>query len=150
MGTREDVLEMRLRVLALADQLRNVSLACRRAGMSRSHFYELKQAYQKHGVEGLLLKPRRRPRMPNQTPPEVEERILRMTETMPAASYVRVSQALAETGVRVTPSAVRYVWQRRGLTSRHQRLQWLRRRGSPGGDGGSGGEAPSSEEVIHT
>ena len=35
-----------------------------------------------------------------------------MTETMPAASYVRVSQALAETGVRVTPSAVRYVWQR--------------------------------------
>ena len=34
--------------------------------------------------------------MPNQTPPEVEERILRMTETMPAASYVRVSQALAK------------------------------------------------------
>ncbi|MFN7542302.1 MAG: helix-turn-helix domain-containing protein [Acidobacteriota bacterium] len=53
--------------------------ACQRAGISRRHFYEIKEAYEKHGAEGLEPKERRRPRMPNQTPPELEKQILDMT-----------------------------------------------------------------------
>ncbi len=40
-------------MLALAEELQNISLACRRAGISRSHFYETQEAFEKYGREGL-------------------------------------------------------------------------------------------------
>jgi len=61
-------------MLALAEQMQNISLAWRRAGISRSHFYEIKDAFENYRAEGLAPQPRRRPRMPNQTPPEPEAR----------------------------------------------------------------------------
>lgn len=66
MSTREKLIKARLGMLALAEELQNVSLVCRRAGISRSHFYEIKEAYEKWGAEGLAPQPRRKPRMPNQ------------------------------------------------------------------------------------
>src|SRR2546427_7923787 len=101
---------------ALAEELQNISLACRRAGISRSHFYEIKEASEKCGREGLAPQSRRRPRMPNQTPPELEQRILEMTEQYPTYSYLRISQQLRLIGVGVSPSAVRCVWAHHGLT----------------------------------
>ena len=66
--------------------------------------------------------------MPNQTPPELEARILEMTEQYPSYSYLRISQQLRLVGVGVSPSAVRYVWSRHGLVVRYQRLLWLERK----------------------
>jgi transposase len=54
-------------MLALAEELQNISLACKRAGISRSHVYEIKEAFEKFGAEGLAPAERRRPRMPNET-----------------------------------------------------------------------------------
>jgi len=125
MNTREKLIKARLGMLALAEELQNISLACRRAGISRSHFYEIKEAFEKYGAEGLAPRTRRWPRMPNQTPPELEQKILEMTERYPTFSYLRLSQQLRLVGVGVSPSAVRYVWQRHGLTLRYQRLLWL-------------------------
>jgi hypothetical protein len=79
MDTREKLIKARLGLLALAEQLQNVRQACKAAGISRSHYYEIKQAYEKYGAEGLAPQLRRRPRMPNQTPPELERQILEMT-----------------------------------------------------------------------
>ena len=78
MSTREKPIKGRLGMLALAEGLQNISLVCRREGISRSHFYEIKEAYKKCGAEGPALQPRRKPRMPNQTPPELEAKILKM------------------------------------------------------------------------
>jgi len=63
--------------------------------------------------------------MPNQTPPELEQRILEMTEQDPTYSYLRISQQLRLIDVGVSPSAVRCVWARHGLTLRYQQLLWL-------------------------
>jgi hypothetical protein len=125
MSTREKLIKPRLGMLALAEELQNISLACRRAGISPSHFYEIKEVFEKYGREGLAPQSRRRPRMPNQTPPELEQRILEMTEPYPTYSYLRISQQLRLIGVGVSPSAVRCVWARHGLTLRYQRLLWL-------------------------
>lgn len=125
MSTRDQLIKARMGLLALAEQLQNVRLACKRAGISRSHYYEIKEAYEKYGAEGLAPAPRRRPRMPNQIPPELETRILAMTEQYPTYSYVRISAQLRLIGIGVPPSAVRAVWQRHGLTLRIQRLLWL-------------------------
>jgi len=91
MSTREKLIKARLGMLALAEELQNISLACRRAGVSRSHYYEIKEAFEKWGPEGLAPQARRKPRMPNQTPPELEAKILQMTEQYPAYSYMRIS-----------------------------------------------------------
>jgi hypothetical protein len=32
--------------------VQNISLACKRAGISRSHFYEIKDAFEKYGPDG--------------------------------------------------------------------------------------------------
>ncbi len=48
----------RLGVLAVAEGLRNISPACRRAEILR-HFYEIKEAIEKYGADGLALQPRR-------------------------------------------------------------------------------------------
>jgi len=120
-------------MLALAEELQNISLACRRAGISRSHFYEIKEAFEKYGAEGFAPRTRRRHRMPNQTPPELEQKILEMTERYLTFSYLRISQQLRLVGVGVSPSAVRYVWQRHGLTLRYHRLLWLEQKTAPRG-----------------
>jgi hypothetical protein len=51
MSTREKLIKARLGMLALAEELQNISLVCRKAGISRSHFYEIKEAYEKWGAE---------------------------------------------------------------------------------------------------
>ena len=43
-STREKLIKARLGMLALAEQLNNVSLACKRANISRSRYYEIKEA----------------------------------------------------------------------------------------------------------
>jgi len=78
-STTEKLIKARMGMLALAEQLNNVSAAGRRAGISRSHYYEIKEAFEKFGAEGLAPQTRGKPRMPNQTPPELEAQILEIT-----------------------------------------------------------------------
>ena len=125
MSTREKLIKARLGLLALAEELQNVRLACQRAGISRTHYYEIKEAYERYGAEGLAPQTKRRPRMPNQTPPELETKILEMTARFPVYSYVRISGQLRLIGVGASPAAVRGVWERKGLLTRFQRLLWL-------------------------
>jgi transposase len=124
-STREKLIKARMGMLALAEELQNISLACKRAGISRSHFYEIKDAFEKYGPEGLAPETKRRPRMPNETPPELVAQLLAMSERYPTRSYVFISQQLRLVDVGISPSAVRAVWQRHGLTLRFQRLLWL-------------------------
>lgn len=76
MNTREKLIQARLSMLALAEELQNISRACKAAGISGSHYYEIKKAFETYGREGLAPRIRRRPRMPNQTPPELEGKVL--------------------------------------------------------------------------
>ena len=128
MDTREKLISARVGMLALADELQNISRACQVAGISRSHFYEIKTAFEKYGRDGLAPQVRRRPRMPNETPVELVQRILQMTLEFPTYSYVRISQQLRLVDVPVSPSQVRGVWARDGLLKRFNRLLWLERR----------------------
>lgn len=124
----ENVVTRRLDILALARELKNVSEACKQAGISRSRFYEIKSAFDKDGLKGLTPQPRRKPRMPNQTPPELVEPILNMTARYPTYSYIRVSSKLRASGCQVVPSTVRAVWKQQGLNSCLERLLWLQKK----------------------
>jgi len=58
----------------LADELGNLSAACRAMGVDRSSYYRWK-AKVTAGSRGAHRAERRRPRMPNQIGPNVEQRI---------------------------------------------------------------------------
>jgi len=53
MDASEKIARHRLSVLELAEQLGNISEACRRRGMDRTSFYKWKRRFQTHGLEGF-------------------------------------------------------------------------------------------------
>ena len=67
--------QYRLRLFARAGEV-GVSQACRELGYHRSWYYRWKPLVERHGLEILRPRERRRPRMPNQVPPWLEERVI--------------------------------------------------------------------------
>jgi hypothetical protein len=126
MDNLRQLIKARLAILALAAELKNVARACKLAGVSRSQFYAMKKAYKLHGKEGLAPRTRRKPEMPNRTPAELEEQILLQTRKDPLISYIRLAGKLKSQGGSVTPTMVRYVWQRHGLSTQSARRAWVR------------------------
>jgi Winged helix-turn helix len=57
-----------LRLFTLAEQLANVSRACRLMGVHRSTYYRPKKQVDRWGLEALNVRERRRPRMPKRVP----------------------------------------------------------------------------------
>jgi len=79
MSDQERLIDAKISLLQqLAKELNNIQKVCKVAGIARPSFYEIKKAYEQFGREGLRPKPKRRPRMPNETPPEIVEKILDM------------------------------------------------------------------------
>jgi Helix-turn-helix domain len=126
MTTRDQLIRARLGILAMAAELRNTAKACKLAGVSRSQFYAMKKAYELHGKEGLAPRVRRKPEMPNRTPVQLEEQILLQTRKYPRISYVRLAGEMRSEGENVTPTMVRYVWQRHGLSTQSARRAWAK------------------------
>jgi len=73
--TLDDVIHrQRVRLFALARELGNVRAACRAMGFHHSTYYRWRRQLERWGLEALRPRERRRPRMPNQTPPPSFER----------------------------------------------------------------------------
>lgn len=128
MTTEEKVARRKLSLLDLAQELRNVSRACKVMGYSRQQFYEIRRNYQTYGAAGLLDKlPGCKGPHPNRVAPEIEETILDYSLAQPTHGPLRVAQELALRGVTVSSGGVRGVWSRHNLLSRHDRLLRLER-----------------------
>jgi hypothetical protein len=106
--------------------MKNIVKACKIAGVSRSQFYAMKKAYERYGKEGLAPRTRRKPEMPNRTPAVLEELILLETRKNPLISYIRLAGEMKSEGGGVTPTMVRYVWQRHGLSTQSARRAWVK------------------------
>lgn len=119
-------IKRKLSLLQLAEELGNVSKACKVMGYHRDTFYEVRRAFQVGGVTALVEE-KRGPRLPhpNRVAPEVEQRILDYALTYPTHGAQRVSNELRMAGTEVGPSGVRGVWLRHGLETRYQRLMRL-------------------------
>ena len=119
----EKIARRKLSLLELAQELGNVSKACRIAGYSRQQFYEIRRNFQMYGAEGLLDRmPGARGPHPNRVASEVEEAILAHALAHPTHGAQRVADELMLRGVQVSSGGVRGVWIRNGLKRRHERL----------------------------
>jgi hypothetical protein len=125
MTTQEKLIRKKLSLLELAEFLTNVSQACRINGCSRQHFYDVKQAYEEGGMEGLREKSRRKPCLKNRVSPEVEEAVVEMAIEYPAYGQVRASNELKRKGIVVSGGGVRSIWMRHDLETIKKRLKVL-------------------------
>ena len=92
--TKDDVLfGYRLQLFDLVGRT-SVSHACRVFGVHRSTYYAWKRQVDRHGLEMLRPRERRRPLMPNQLPKMVEERVLSFSIAHPGLGPKRVSSEL--------------------------------------------------------
>ncbi|GAB3125269.1 IS481 family transposase [Novispirillum itersonii] len=123
MTTEKKVARRKLSLLELAQELGNVSRACKVMGYSRQQFYEIRRNYQTYGADGLIDRiPGARGPHPNRVAAEIEQAILSHALDHPCHGPVRVAQELALRGLQVSSGGVRGVWMRHKLLSRHDRL----------------------------
>jgi transposase len=105
-----------------------VSQACRMSGIHRSIFYVWKRRAERYGLEILRPRERRRPRLPNQLSPFLEERIVAFTLGHPGYGPRRIaSEPRRERwgGIGVSHNGVSRCLRRHGLTTRQKRLSLI-------------------------
>jgi transposase InsO family protein len=133
--THDDVLfGYRLRLFTLAEELGNVSAACRQMGISRSTYYAWKPRLERYGLDGLRVRERRRPRMPNQLGPHLEHRILAFSLGHPGFGARRIAAELGRPkwgAIRISENGVYGVLRRFNLNTRAKRLALIARHADP-------------------
>ena len=118
----EIIYHRRVRVLELADELGNVSKACRAMGVSRTRFYEWRGVVELYGLAALMPKQRRAPQMPNATPTWVVNELLTLAVTEPTLGCRQYADRLEGRGQSIAKSTVQDILVRHGLGRRHQRV----------------------------
>jgi transposase InsO family protein len=123
MTTDARIARRKLSLLELAQDLGNVSKACKIVGYSRQQFYEIRRNYQTFGAEGLVDKAKgpKGPH-PNRVAPEIEQAVLAYALEHPTHGPNRVAQVLVLQGLQVSAGGVRGVWSRHDLLTKHERL----------------------------
>ena len=118
----QPIVKHKLGLLNLAEELGNVSQACKIMGVSRDTFYRYQEAKASGGVEALLQKDRKQPNIKNRVNETIERAVLAYAIEQPAHGQVRVSNELRKRGTFVSPSGVRSIWLRNELANFKQRL----------------------------
>ena len=121
----KSIIKHKVGLLNLAEELGNVSQACRIMGLSRDTFYRYKAAVDEGGVDALISRDRRQPNLKNRVDEQTESAVVAYAIEEPAHGQVRASNELRKRGVFISPSGVRCVWLRHRLGRFKDRLRAL-------------------------
>jgi transposase len=122
MNQQQYIIKRKASLMELGEALGNISEACRKLGVSRQHYYDVKAILKEEGLAGLMEKSRRTPRLKNRVNESIEARILDYALQFPTQGQVRVSNELKKEGIEISGAGVRGVWLRHGITTVKTRL----------------------------
>ena len=125
MTTDQKIIKNKIGLLKLAEELGNVSRACKVMGFSRDTFYRYRDLTHDGGFEALVEKTKRKPNIKNRVSEDMEEAILALAVEQPALGQVRVANELLKQGKHISAAGVRCVWLRHNLQTFKQRLKAL-------------------------
>jgi len=125
MTQRQYIINRKLNIMELGKTLGNISEACRKLGVSRQHYYDIKTAIEEEGVEGLIEKSRKIPRVANRVPLEIEQKVLDYSLEYPTHGQQRTSNELKKNGTIISAGGVRSIWLRHKLEIKSLRLKRL-------------------------
>ncbi|MFQ5528707.1 MAG: DDE-type integrase/transposase/recombinase [Thermoanaerobaculia bacterium] len=124
MSDHDVLFGFRLRLFSLAGEI-GVRPACRAMGVHHSTYYRWKRRVDRWGLEALRVRERRRPRMPNELGPHIEQRIVAFALAHPGLGPKRIAAELARErwgGLRISANGIWRVLRRHGLNTRAKRL----------------------------
>jgi transposase InsO family protein len=123
MTTSNDIIyQRRVQLLELADELGNVSKACRLMGISRTRYYEWVGLVEQYGLDGLIPKQRRRPQQPNETPTHVVADLLAVAVVEPTIGCRQLADRLQELGYEIGKTTVQRILVDHGMGRRRERV----------------------------
>lgn len=125
LDTNNKLIKNKVGLLNLAQELGNISRACKVMGFSRETFYRYQEAVSKGGVEALFDKNKRVPNFKNRVDETIESAVREYAIEYPAHGQLRASNELRKKGIFVSPSGVRSIWLRNSLGNMKQRLMAL-------------------------
>lgn len=125
LNTNEKIIKHKVGLLNLAEELGNVSKACKVMGVSRDTFYRYQSAVEEGGVDALFEQTRRKPNTKNRVDEQTEATVMAYALDYPAHGQARASNELRKLGVFVSGSGVRSIWLRHGLENFKLRLKAL-------------------------
>jgi len=132
--SHDDVLfGYRLRLFTLAEEI-GVRPACRAMGVHHSTYYRWKARVDRFGLEALRVRERRRPRMPNQIGPHLEQLVIAFSLGHPGFGARRISAELRRSkwgGIRLSEHGVYRVLARFNPNTRSKRLALIARHADP-------------------
>lgn len=121
------------RILKHGKRTGNISETCEIFGISRTTFYQWKNAYEQHGMKGLEVKEPKAPDMPNKVSAAVEREILNYVKLNPADGPRRIYYELKSEDFEVGESGVYNVLKRNTLTTRDRRMAYAKQSRSTSG-----------------
>ena len=123
--TNNPIIKHKAGLLNLAEELQNVSKACKIMGVSRDTFYRYQELVETDGLEGLINRERRVPNLKNRVDEGTEQAVISYAIDFPAHGQHRTSNELRKRGIFVSGSGVRSIWLRHKLENFKGRLSAL-------------------------
>lgn len=123
--TNNPIIKHKAGLLNLAEELGNVSKACKIMGVSRDTFYRYQELAQDGNLDALINRSRRTPNIKNRVDDATENAVIDYAIAEPAHGQHRTSNELRKKGVFVSGSGVRSIWLRHGLENFKKRLKAL-------------------------
>jgi len=123
--TSNPIIKHKAGLINLAEELGNVSKACKVMGVSRDTFYRYQELVEEDGIDSLISQSRRTPNLKNRVDEATEQSVIESAIEYPAYGQHRTSNELRKKGVFVSGSGVRSVWLRHNLENFKKRLKAL-------------------------